>query len=195
MGSSFLNIEVTDNTGFGNFGETYDQIMAPIFADIGAQVAADAQSRAAVGATGDFRDSIVSSGPVKDDAGILSVYVYSDLPDQVAAAVQEGVDPETGQENAQGRRAGAAFPNVSALIIWIEAVLGLDDKAANEAAYPIGLKISQEGLPSSQGEPHFRPIGNAFIDNMDSINEQIDAGLDAVLSGFASGVSSEIFAG
>jgi hypothetical protein len=180
MPDRFLNVQITviDETHLDDIAARWDEYVPPALTMITEQIAGEAQARAPVGVSGTLRAGIT---PEVDNEGVMVThgYVYF-AAGQDYAPIIEGVDPETGEETEYGRRPGAAWPNVDALKLWVERVLGIsDERELDEVTFLVGRAIVQRGIPRD-GYEHFRPIGTALEMNRQFANDEIDRALALV---------------
>lgn len=170
-----FQITVTDETHFENFEQHWDESLSAALNVINEKVTGDAEVRAPVGVTNEFKGGIQ---PLLERPSplVLIGYVFSTADH---AAIIEGVDEE-GNETKYGRQPNTAFPNISALTIWVEKVLHPPEENLEDTVINVGRAIVTRGLPRP-GYQHFRPIGNALKQNKPWIEETLDKAIDEAL--------------
>jgi hypothetical protein len=165
-----VRFNVVDTTNFDQFEPIFEEEMGPAVTLIGNKVLGDAQRLAQVD-QGFFRGSmqllVERPAPVTISANVVATAPYS--------MILEGVDEE-GNETEYGRRPGGKFPPLDQLRLWVERVISPPEKELDDVTFLVGRAIVRRGIKPQ------RPIGTAFRNNLEFIDEQIQAGLDRTLN-------------
>jgi hypothetical protein len=189
MSDRVLEIKIIDeaSTFFDGLELAFDEVMLPVMIAMTEKVTGEAQAKAP-SYNGLFRSSIQpipeKLAPMKVQGLVVSTSPY--------AAIIEGVN-EDGEEVEFGRRPNTAFPNIGELEQWVERTIGIEaiharyleehdiketslsnDELLRQATLSVGRKIVHDGIRPK------RPIGEAFRQNTQLINREIDSAIDEI---------------